>query len=57
MTITISGHTIPVDDTAHAERLLAIAATLDQDRLEQWLYAGAPEPPARHASTRAPMPA
>lgn len=43
MNITISGHTVPVRDMDHAERLLEIADGLDQDALEQWLYAGAPE--------------
>ena len=43
MTITISGHTVPVDDMQHAERLLDHAAILEHDALEQWLYAGCPE--------------
>ena len=46
MNITISGHTIPVDDQDHAERLFARAeefrAQDDGDGLEKWLYAGAP---------------
>ena len=45
MTTTISGHTIPVDDLANAERLHEFATHFsdDHDALERWLYAGAPE--------------
>jgi hypothetical protein len=42
MTTMINGHTIPVDDMDHAEKLSVIADALEGDVLEQWLYAGAP---------------
>ena len=47
MTITISGHTLPVDDLAHAERIWARAMEIEEeygvgDEMYRWLYAGAP---------------
>lgn len=48
MTITIYGHTLPVDDLDHAERIRAKANEIEAeygegaDELYRWLYAGAP---------------
>lgn len=46
MTITISGHTIPITSVEHADKLCDRAdqfrADDDQDGLENWLYAGCP---------------
>lgn len=53
MTTTISGHTIPVRDMDHSDRLHAYANTLDQDQLERWLYAGAPETRVHYVTNNA----
>ena len=46
MTITLYGHTLPIDDLTQGERIQAFADQLDadgkDDELQQWLYAGAP---------------
>jgi hypothetical protein len=46
MNITIHGHTIPVTDLQHADRLIDIADRFrsddDTDGLEKWIYAGCP---------------
>ena len=48
MTITINGHTLPVEDMDEANAIYAKAALIDtlngpdSDALYRWIYAGAP---------------